>query len=63
MLSPVDTERAMPSDPTDDLRAKVDAFLRSALAEPDPNVRAKLLGKAVHWTNMAKKAPAGLRAA
>lgn len=41
---------------TTDLRAKVDAFLKAALAEPDIDSRAKLLGKAVHWTNMAKKA-------
>lgn len=42
----------------EELRAKVDEFLRNALAETDLEARAKLLGKAVHWTNVAKKSSA-----
>lgn len=44
----------MTPDKPDELRKKVDGFLREALATPDPRDRSKLLGKAVHWTNVAK---------
>lgn len=40
----------------DQLRKKVDAFLRDALAEHDETARAKLLGKAVYWNDMSAKA-------
>ena len=46
----------MPASQPDNLREKVNTLLRDALTEADPDARAKLLGKAVHWTNMAKKA-------
>lgn len=44
----------MTSRNPDELRKKVDTFLRDALDTPDPKDRSKLLGKAVHWTNVAK---------
>lgn len=46
----------MPRSPDDQLRQKVDMFLRDALKERDPAVRAKLLGKAVYWNQMSAKA-------
>ncbi len=46
----------MPGSQDDQLRQKVDVFLRDALKEPDPAVRAKLLGKAVYWNQMVAKA-------
>lgn len=45
----------MPRSPDDQLRRKVDAFLRDALKERDLAVRAKLLGKAVYWNGMLAK--------
>lgn len=40
------------------LNLKVDAFLEAALVEQSHSVRAKLLGKAVYWNDMAAKAEA-----
>jgi len=40
------------------LNLKVDAFLEAALVEQNHSVRAKLLGKAVYWNDMAAKAEA-----
>lgn len=46
----------MPTTQVDQLRQKVDVFLKDALAEHDQTARAKLLGKAVYWNDMADKA-------
>lgn len=51
----------MPGSQDDQLRQKVDAFLRDALKERDLAVRAKLLGKAVYWNQMSAKADSAER--
>ena len=45
----------------ENLREKVAAFLRGALAEGDQAERAKLLGKAVYWNDMAARVEAKQR--
>jgi len=45
----------------ENLREKVDAFLRDAPAEGDQAQRAKLLGKAVYWNDMAARGEAKQR--
>lgn len=47
----------MPDSQTS-LDLKVDAFLEAALAEPNHSARAKLLGKAVYWNDVAAKTSA-----
>lgn len=46
----------MPNSRAEDLRAKVDGYLRQALAEPSDTERATLLGKAVYWHSVARQA-------
>lgn len=41
---------------SEELRRKVDGFLREALAERDAGARAKLIGKATYWNGLAVKA-------
>jgi len=50
------SEAPVPRDPTNPLLEKVDAFLTEALAERNPAARARLLGKAVYWSEMLAKA-------
>lgn len=38
-----------------ELRRKVDDLLREALAEPDEQARAHLIGKATYWNQLAMK--------